>query len=180
MQVDIFVTPQGRPAVSVEDEDIRICYNGQWIDFKNGEVVLTKDETESWRKREDMERFKDNGDTVTDQKTGLTWLKNANLCGKKTWAEAIEYCKSLIDGWRLPERWELESLLDFTQHRPTLPQGHPFIKVQQSSYYWSATTTAYNTYGAWVVYMGLGYVSDGHKADDGYVWPVRGGQSDIQ
>ena len=45
MQVDIFVRPQERPAVSVEDEDIRICYNGQWIDFVNGEVILKKDET---------------------------------------------------------------------------------------------------------------------------------------
>jgi hypothetical protein len=47
----------------------------------------------------------------------------------------------------------------------------------QSSYYWSATTYASYTDGAWVVNMDYGYVGGDGKAGNGnYVWPVRAGQ----
>ncbi len=37
-------------------------------------------------------RFTDNGNgTVTDNLTGLIWLKNANPCGPKNWYDAINY-----------------------------------------------------------------------------------------
>lgn len=133
------------------------------------------------RRREGMTRFIDNRDgTITDTKTGLIWLKDANyLGGQKSYQEAAQACRDLGEGWRLPERLELESLLDLIQCEPALSQGHPFINVQ-SSYYWSATTYAGNTSYAWIVSMSYGYVHDDFKANGDYVWPVRGGQSDIQ
>ena len=121
-------------------------------------------------------RFTDHGDgTITDIETGLTWLKDANhFKTSMVWDEAIKACVALGDGWRLPEIKELLSLIDYSQYNPALPQGHPFEKVQ-SAYYWSATTGAGGTHGAWVVYMGFGYVNYGTKAYyDYYVWPVRG------
>jgi hypothetical protein len=46
----------------------------------------------------------------------------------------------------------------------------------QSSFYWSSTTNAYDTYTAWDVSFYGGVVRPDDKGDNGaYVWPVRGG-----
>ena len=116
-------------------------------------------------------RFEDNGDgTITDHLTSLIWLKHANCTGRMTWNEALNYCNNLASGscglgddssagdWRLPNRKELLSLIDYARCGPALPQGHPFDNVQ-SSVYWSATTLANYTPYAWIVRMDYGHVS---------------------
>ncbi|MBF0565588.1 MAG: DUF1566 domain-containing protein [Nitrospirae bacterium] len=129
-------------------------------------------------------RFADNGDgTVTDNLTSLTWTKNANLAGT-TWQGALDYVASMNTGpgtygytdWRLPNKEELFSLVDFSNHNPALPTGNPFINVQ-SGWYWSSTTNAGGTDNAWTVGMLNGYVNNDNKSYGGhYVWPVRAGQ----
>jgi hypothetical protein len=146
-------------------------------------------------------RFKDNlNGTVTDNLTGLAWLKNADcLGGVKTRTQAFDFANNLHDGfglpaalldcglsdgstagqWRVPNRFEMESLLDLSQTDPTLPPGHPFINVQ-NNYYW---TSSYNTYYVdlrvgWVVNMGIGAVwlrSWVLEEERSYVWLVRDG-----
>jgi hypothetical protein len=131
-------------------------------------------------------RFTDNGDgTVTDNLTGLIWLKNANCFGQRTWTDAVSDCNGLASGscglsdgssaadWRLANRFELESLLDMSQYNPALPSGHPFSNVQPT-YYWTSTTYALNTAHAWYVNMNSSYVSSPEKTFSHYVWPVRG------
>jgi hypothetical protein len=134
-------------------------------------------------------RFTDNGDgTVTDNLTGLIWLKDANCFGPGTWSEALSGCNSLADpqcglsdgssvgDWRLPNVRELYSLIDFGNWTPALPTGHPFDNVNSSSY-WAATTFAYGAGGvAWDISMGYGYVDVVSKSGSRYVWPVRAGQ----
>ena len=133
-------------------------------------------------------RFTDNGNgTVTDNLTGLIWLKNANCFSTRNWATALTDANGLVSGscgltdgssagdWRLPNRKEMRSLIDLGRGNPALPAGHPFTSVQ-AAYYWSATTYAGNSSGAWVVYLNGGYVSGGNKTSNGYVWPVRAGQ----
>lgn len=142
-------------------------------------------------------RFVDNGDgTVTDNLTGLTWLKNANCFGQRSWNNALSDSNGLEDGecgltdgsspgdWRLPQRFELESLLNLKYYAPALSntagtgkwsQGNPFNNVL-SIYYWSSTTVASDSYRAWSVYMGDGFVAYTDKGGYDYVWPVRGGQ----
>jgi len=124
-------------------------------------------------------RFTDNGDTITDNLTGLMWAENANLDGQKTWANALTYCNDLSLGgysdWRLPNVLELLSLIDWEEYNPALPGGHPFSGVQ-SNYYWSSTTVAVSTTYAWYVNLNLGGVSSASKTSTYYVWPVRGGQ----
>ncbi|MCK5015296.1 MAG: DUF1566 domain-containing protein, partial [Candidatus Omnitrophica bacterium] len=133
-------------------------------------------------------RFEINGDgTVTDYLTGLIWLKNANCAGYMNWNNALTYCNNLASGscgltdgsaagdWRLPNRKELLSLIDYSRHQPALPQGHLFDNVQ-SAYYWSATTDAGSTNGAWYVRMSYGVVGNLSKSYNFYVWPVRAGQ----
>lgn len=144
-------------------------------------------------------RFTDNGNgTVTDNLTGLIWLKNANCTetvgsiakgsGYLTWPDALTWSNALAAGscgltdssvagdWRLPNITELKSLVDLSQQNPAIPSGHPFSNVQ-SSWYWSASTYPYGASTAWGVNMSDGIVSSGFdvKADVNYVWPVRGG-----
>jgi hypothetical protein len=86
-------------------------------------------------------RFSDNSNgTVTDNLTGLIWLKNANCTdtvgsitkasGYLAWANALTWSNNLASGkcglsdgsvagqWRLPDRKELLSLVDLSQNRP--------------------------------------------------------------
>jgi hypothetical protein len=143
-------------------------------------------------------RFTDNGDgTVTDNLTGLIWLKNADCFGGRKWEEALTDCNGLNSGecgltdssvagdWRLPNRRELFSLIDDAYWRPALPNtagtgqwtaGDPFNNV--SNVYWSSNIDARTPDFAWYVTMNQGGVSyDSTENPDGYyVWPVRGGQ----
>jgi len=132
-------------------------------------------------------RFTDNDDgTVTDNLTGLIWLKNANCFGTRMWNNALSDCNGLTAGycgltdgssagdWRLPNRYELESLLDMKNDFPALPSGHPFALVP-SGIYWSSTTVSDVEGIALYVSMSYGGVSDSIMSDSYYVWPVRGG-----
>ncbi len=85
-----------------------------------GPTMRTLDEI--YKKLEGIEkmvwrRFIYNYDgTVTDSKTGLIWMKDANSFGIKTWEEAVSECNNLADGahglidgsvagyWRLPSQ----------------------------------------------------------------------------
>jgi hypothetical protein len=142
-------------------------------------------------------RFTDNGNgTITDNLTGLIWLKDADCFGQRRWNDALSDCNGLSAGycgltdgssvgdWRLPNLKELQSLIHYGFYDPALPctagpchwtEGDPFINVQSGSY-WSSSTYASNTDGAWGVSMGVGYVYGNDKTYSYYVWPVRGGQ----
>jgi hypothetical protein len=124
---------------------------------------------------------------VTDNVTGLIWLKNANCWGLKTWANALSNANGLASGscgltdgsstgdWRLPNINELHSLIDLTQSNPALPSGHPFTGVLSSSY-WSSTSYTVYPDNVWYVSLYYGNVVSSNKTDDYYVWPVRSGQ----
>jgi hypothetical protein len=150
-------------------------------------------------------RFSVIGDAVTDTLTGLVWAKNTNLMvtrdpafdtdydfespndGMVTWQHALDYVAKLNSesylnhtDWRLPNRRELRSLVDYSKYNPALPQGHPFANVPSDSFYWSSTSSAYDTFSALVMRMNDGYVGIGwggsNKAFKVYVWPVCSGQ----
>ena len=145
-------------------------------------------------------RFTDNENgTVTDNLTGLIWLKDANCIatrypafdndnilgdGSVTWQHALDFVVALNDGtypdcgaghtdWHLPNVKELQSLIDFGNYTPALPSGHPFDNVQ-SDYYWSSTTYGANSYYAWFVSINDGYMTSYNKPSSLSVWPVRG------
>jgi len=133
-------------------------------------------------------RFTDNGNgTVTDNLTGLIWLKNANCYGLRSWVNALDDCNSLAapncglsDGssagdWHLPNRKELLSLIDLSQYNPALPSGNPFSAVIWDQY-WSSSTYAFSMSYAWRVGLHSALVSTGNKTTPYYVWPVRGAQ----
>ena len=141
-------------------------------------------------------RFTDNGDgTVTDNLTGLIWMKNAKYFVAQDWS-AVNSCNLLTNGqagltdgsgigdWRLPNVKELQSLVHYGFYDPALPDtlgtskwssGDPFTDVQLS-WYWSSTTFADNTSRAWYVSFLNGDVNHSTKPyNGGHVWCVRGG-----
>lgn len=122
-------------------------------------------------------RFTSNGNgTVTDNLTGLMWTRKTCLSGDTTtWQQALDYVKGMNTGaysnygytdWRLPNRKELQSLIDRTRYKPPLPAGHPFKNVK-NLYYWISTTPNINSPlgpSAWAVDMYYGYSSDYPKS----------------
>jgi PKD repeat protein len=132
-------------------------------------------------------RWTNNGDgTITDNLTGLIWLRSANCFGQRTWDQALYDCNTLsadgtcglTDGssageWRLPSIKELLSIIDYHAFNPPI-SDNPFINVQPNQY-WSSTTYASYTDDAWFASMSEGYIYYGSKSDHLYVWPVRGG-----
>lgn len=125
-------------------------------------------------------RFVENTHTVYDSATDLTWLRNANANGAPMdWESAFESISQMnreksygYDDWRLPGIIELESLADLGRHSPALPTDHLFHGIQ--NFYWSATTSAYDTDYAWVFYSIDGIIGVGYKSlPEFYVWPVR-------
>ncbi len=125
---------------------------------------------------------------VTDTLTGLTWTKDANLYGTVvTWQGAITFINGLNrsglcghNDWRLPNRKELLSLIDRSQHDPALASGYDnhFVRVQQAAAYYSSTTVLSNTENIWILHMDDGRLGTTHKLGNQYLWPVRGGQID--
>lgn len=132
--------------------------------------------------------FTDNGDgTVTDNLTGLTWLKNANCFERMDWDAAVRVADILASGicgltdgsspgdWRLPNINELRSLIDPDQTGPALPSGHPFTGVPaEPNGYWSSSSS--DIANGWWVSLEEGYTNISLKPNLHYVWPVRGGQ----
>lgn len=125
-------------------------------------------------------RFRDLGESVFDNLTGLVWLKDADLYGKPiNWGKALDFIGDInrrgLDGssdWRLPDINALESLVDCSQAEPALPAGHPFRNVREA--YWSATTSFFETDWAWTLYLHKGALGVGQKKGESFsLWPVR-------
>ena len=122
-------------------------------------------------------RFTDNGDgTVTDNLTDLVWLKDAATFQPSYWYDALYQCYMMGDGWRLPNRNELLSLIDI-EFGPigkihALPLGHPFINIWEAHYWTSSTANTGAT--AWSVFPVSGDLFQDQKgiASNG-VWCVR-------
>ncbi len=141
--------------------------------------------------------FTDNGDgTVTDNRSGLIWLKNPDRLGKRTRANALTDCKNLSSGvsglsddstpgdWRLPTIKEFKSLFDTGDYNPVLPHDHPFT-VARSGCFWIHPSDMINQIDGMYKYMGEGgaglagiilcyqkYHDDGPDARF-HVWPAR-------
>ncbi len=121
----------------------------------------------------------DNSDgTVTDTKTGLMWQQAE--AGAMTWLAALAYCENLplagYNDWRLPNRNELQSLVDYSKYYPAI-NTVAFPGAMSSHSYWSSTTFAGNPVYAMVVKFYDGYVGIGAKSLNYlYVRAVRGGQ----
>lgn len=124
-----------------------------------------------------FDNFVDNGDeTVTDTNTGLMWQKDT-APSLYSWQQALSYCENLTlsgySDWRLPNKNELQSIIDYNRHNPSID---PTFSNTVSFLYWSSTTYARYPSYAWYFSYYYGYVVNGSKLTRGYVRAVRGGQ----
>jgi len=126
-------------------------------------------------------RFSVNDQTVVDQLTGLVWTRDANPgqfpC---TWEEAFSQIRELNQekfgghtDWRLPNRRELRSLMDYQQKKPPLPDAHPFFNIFLY-WYWTSTTAAIHPAYAWAVHLEGARMFYNKKNQEAMFWPVRG------
>ena len=125
-------------------------------------------------------RFYDNGDgTITDNLTGLMWQQDGDASGYREGEQAISYCSDLTladyDDWRLPNRKEMLSLLNFEEAYDSSWLNDSGFTDVQNDYYWSSTAVAGSSSEAWCFDM-----SDSETlieqswTSDGYVLAVRG------
>jgi hypothetical protein len=107
------------------------------------------------------------------------WVKTPDST-TRTWATALTYANGLTicgyDDWRLPNRKELRSLINYGQADTAAWLNTQGFSNVQAGYYWSSSTYASDTVYAWFVYMSVGTVDGLIKANSRYVWPVRAGQ----
>ncbi len=147
-------------------------------------------------------RFTDQGNgAVFDNLTGLIWTVNGNLMaardsafdvegipgdGKVSFQKALAYIHKLnaenylgYTDWRLPNRNELASLIDFSRADPALSLYHPFTPVL-SEPYWTSTCYAGNPARSWTVNLADGQIWYGDKTSNLFaVWPVRSGSKGV-
>ena len=110
---------------------------------------------------------------VKDSSTSLEWQDDINVT--KTWTNAITYCEDLIlnskDDWRLPNRNELQNIVDYTLTNPAINSS--FVNVVTEDY-WSSTTYSTTTSEAWRVEFKEGVVYHNAKTLSKNVRCVRG------
>jgi hypothetical protein len=145
--------------------------------------------------------YTDNGDgTITDNVTGLMWEKLSDDGGihdwanSYTWADAFNVKIGALNAgsgfaghtdWRLPNRRELESLVDAGRMSPSIDPVFNSgcaanctvltCSCTNSFAYWSSTTYQSNPVGAWFVDFSDGRVAFDGKSTPYNVRAVRGG-----
>ena len=147
-------------------------------------------------------RFTDNGNgTVTDNASGLVWLKEARCFDPPTYcygdaAAAIAQLASgqcgLTDAsvagdWRLPELAEWQAFVCTQYSGPSLcntngdgphSNGQPFLNVPATGTYWTGTVSERGPDLNWTMYLGSGEpFEDWNDCRDGFgvafAWPVK-------
>lgn len=104
----------------------------------------------------------------------LEW-SHTLLDGKTvTYEKAEKAVAELGEGWRLPTRQELESILDLSRHEPAIDTDK--FPDTKSKHYWTSTPCAWNSSAVWVVDFANGYVTDGSRYAFACVRAVRSGQ----
>ncbi|NCC25417.1 MAG: DUF1566 domain-containing protein, partial [Deltaproteobacteria bacterium] len=90
--------------------------------------------------------------TVTDTGTGLMW-QQATMEGTFTWEGALSACENLVLGghrdWRLPNRNELLSLVDYSAYNPSIDAG--VFSDTVSDRYWTSSPYATDSGEAWAI-----------------------------
>jgi len=125
-------------------------------------------------------RFEVQDELVEDRLTGLMWTRKSNFAEfPLSWQEALDFVQQMnlqqrygFSDWRLPNRFELHSLISYQSCKPALPGNHPFKDVFQG-WYWTSTTAAINPAYAWYIHMEGARMFYGGKDQSYLVWPVR-------
>ena len=107
--------------------------------------------------------FTNYGDGRSGDASALVAQANADaLCG--------------FTDWRLPTVDELQSLVDYGIASPGPTIDTSLFHYTQNGLYWTASPYVGNSYNAWDVYFGNGYVNDSNRGYSHYVRLVRASQ----
>jgi hypothetical protein len=111
-----------------------------------------------------LERYYDNGDgTITDNNTGLMWMKDVDYHGTTSWYNAVTYCNNLTYAGH--SDWQLPYSFDLVFHTP------PFIDVPAG---WLAWTSQENGDNAMAMSLSTYSYSNMPKSTGNiFVIPVR-------
>ena len=169
-------------AILVEQERIKAAEKGQKQVPRRSEIFI-----------ENSTRFVAHNDSVEDTRTGLIWTRDVgprcdSLKDVKEYITLLRATQGL--DWRLPNNWEMETLLNKRQDSPGLPTAHPFRKIEvETSEILSKEVIVYNIdqdeyrainvkdghSGSKVFCSGPDCIFESKYRDWGiYIWPVRG------
>jgi len=188
--------------------EMKVTVDGTWLNSVNGpievEVFYRKPQLYHVFKQklmiEVIPRFTDNGNgTVTDNKTGLIWLQNANCDsfsnrnGKRTLSDSLIETATLrakrggkpsrcnlkgdanqLGDWRIPDMVELRDFLSYVRdnHIRLITLEGMFNKVRWWKY-WSVTIKGNDNDKVWLFNMEDGTESYEDKYARYHVWPVH-------
>lgn len=137
--------------------------------------------------RAENKRFVMSALSISDETSGLAWLRDSNSAGATmTWEAANEYVDHLNiqdyagrRDWRLPSKSELETLVAYAKTEGVVKNiNELFAKIgfknMQAENYWSATDDEKMVGLVWVLDLYGGTMSTAGKGGTLYVWPVRG------
>jgi hypothetical protein len=169
---------------------VHLAASGQAVSYQGGDDASVHAGV-AWP----ANRFIDNSDgTVTDKLTGLVWLKNAGCLASTDWTTAESEAQQLASGacglsddskagqWRVPNVWELESVIDESASAPALTAGSPFVNVAGAGYWTSTSIFSDPTSApyAWAIDLMSGQYIDDEvnnttlKTSTLAVWAVKG------
>jgi hypothetical protein len=161
-------------------------------------IVTNDDGTYQKGKPSSGTHYQDNGDgTITDNATGLMWVKDPSLCGgssyPNTWASAlntpapmdcdtgapITACEALTyatySDWRAPNIKELQSIVNYGRENPAIGEStleSPWAHTQSDVYCSSTNGASYNGF-YWQINFTDGSVFNYGEHGTGYVRCVR-------
>ena len=118
--------------------------------------------------------------TITDTSTGLMWQQLA-FDSPMNWDMAINECESLTlagyTDWRLPNREELRSIVDYSLSSPAI--NSLFFENTKTEFFWSSSTFVSTISKAWAIYFNFGYEDIDYKTKLFHVRGVRAGQAQL-
>jgi len=131
--------------------------------------------------------FAPNSDgTVTDNTTGLMWMRcslgqdwNGKTCSGKaatfSWPDGLKaasgYKFAGYTDWRLPNKNELESIVEGRCYSPAI--NNIIFPATPSAYFWSSSPYAGLAHGAWSIDFGDGTVNASVKSGAIHIRLVR-------
>lgn len=136
-----------------------------------------------------INRFTDHGDgTVSDNLTGLMWLKDGACFGKQRWQDGFRSVNGLsrnpsgfdcvdytadYDDWELPEFGTMHDLIKAVDQEPASWLNDQDVVNVKARDYWTMKENPYNLYYAWGMNLRQGTPRNYPKSFPLYVWPVR-------
>ena len=109
--------------------------------------------------------------TVTDNTSGLIWQNIYS--SSQSWQGALEYCENLTStghyDWRLPNRNELASLIDFEKTDGVASR----FQGLTAEVFWTSTSSINAADKAWTVDFANGSINEANKSDPKFVLCVR-------